>query len=119
MSQDRDYERLRRMRDFSYKAVELCRGRCRQDLDTDGVLTLALQRLLELIGEAARNISPVLRARHSEIPWSSVIGTRDRLAHGYMKISYNVVWAVITVDLPALIAQVEILLKNEFKDADR
>ncbi|OGO38942.1 MAG: hypothetical protein A2147_06040 [Chloroflexi bacterium RBG_16_57_8] len=117
MTQDRDYARLRHMIDFSSRAVDLSERRHREDLDTDEVLALALLRLAELLGEAARNVSPALRARHPEIPWTSIVGTRDRLAHGYMKVNYEVMWEIIVGDLPSLIARLETLIEDDFEDA--
>ena len=57
--------------------------RSREDLDRDEMLTLATLYAVEFLGEAARSISPELRERQSEIPWVEIIGTRNRLAHGY------------------------------------
>lgn len=117
MSKPRDYERLCHMRDFSRKLVELTKGKSRSDLNTNEIFFLAITRLLEIIGEAAKNVSPELCERYPEMPWSSIIGARDRLAHGYMKINLDIIWAIVTKDLPPLIAQLETLLKSEYGNA--
>jgi uncharacterized protein with HEPN domain len=57
MSRHDDRVRLLHMLDFAREAVDFCRERTRADLDTDSMLRLALARLLELIGEAARHVS--------------------------------------------------------------
>ncbi len=64
------------------RAIELTNGRQRRDLDEDDVLALALTRLLEVLGEAAKGVSEPTRARYSGLPWSEMDGTRDRLIHG-------------------------------------
>jgi len=70
------------MRDCARETIELVRGRTRGDLDTDRVFALAIVRLLEIIGEAARRVPPDEQARIAGIPWESIVGLRNRLIHG-------------------------------------
>jgi len=80
MSKREDRVRLQHMLDASRQAIAFVQGRLRNDLDTDLQLTLALTRLVEILGEAAKNVSDEERQRHSEVPWRAIAGTRDRLA---------------------------------------
>jgi uncharacterized protein with HEPN domain len=100
------------MHDFSSQAVDFLRNRRRSDMDTDAMLSLAVTRLIELIGEAARKVSPAMKEQYPEVPWSLIIGTRDRLAHGYIEIDYDIIWRIVTKDLPALIKQLDKLLTD-------
>lgn len=113
MPPNRDQAYIRHMLDFSRQAVEFTRGSKRTDLDTNTMLALAVTRLIELIGEAARKISADLRNRHAEIPWPQIIGTRDRLAHGYIEVDNDIIWRIVADNLPALISQLEKLLSDE------
>ena len=63
----------------------------------------ATLRNLELIGEAATHIPNDVRAAHPEISWHAVIGTRNRLAHGYLSISNSVIWSIIRDAVPGLL----------------
>jgi uncharacterized protein with HEPN domain len=72
-------------------------------LDTDEQLTLALTRLLEVVGEAAKHISEDTRGAHPDIPWKETAATRDRLIHEYFDVDLNVIWDIATTDLPPLI----------------
>jgi uncharacterized protein with HEPN domain len=110
MPPNRDLAYIRHMLDFSRQAVAFTHKRRRADLDADAMLALALTRLIELIGEAARKVTPGLCAKHPEIPWQQIVGTRDRLAHGYIEIDYDIIWRIVTADLPQLIKQLEKLL---------
>lgn len=101
------------MLDYALKAVDFTQGRSRADLEADEVLGLAVTHLIEIIGEAARNVSGELRDRHPEIPWDLIIGTRNRLSHGYIDVDLDIIWAIITGDLPSLIAQLECVLNEE------
>lgn len=114
MMQDKDYARLCHMRDFAQQAADFAKGKNRRDLDTDQLLSLAILHLIEITGEAAKSVSQELRGRHPEIPWSSIIGARDRLAHGYMKVNFDTVWAIVKQDLALLVRQLEELLEKEF-----
>ena len=102
--------RLQHMFDAAQKALSLSRGRSRNDLETDPMLNLALVRLLEIIGEAAKALSPTLCAAHPEIPWKKISGMRDRLIHGYADVNLDVVWETVTQDLPPLITALERLV---------
>ena len=99
-----DLVRLRHMLDAARKAVDFSRGRTRDDLDSDEMLSLALVRLLEIIGEAAKRISEEFRQQYSEIPWNQISGTRDRLIHGYFDVDLDIIWSIVADDLPILIA---------------
>ena len=83
---------LRQMRDHVHEVVELVRGRSRCDLDSDGLLALALVRLLEIIGEAAGRVRAEEQARRPAIPWPSIVGLRTRLIHGYDEVDHDIVW---------------------------
>ncbi len=113
MPPNRDLTYIRHMLDFSRQAVDFTRKCRRADLDSNTMLTLAVTRLIELIGEAARKVSDDTRSHHPEIPWQQIIGTRDRLAHGYIEIDHDIIWRIVTVDLPSLIKQLEKIIAKE------
>lgn len=112
---DREKTRLRHMLEAAQKAVEFSEGRSQNDLQEDEQLALALIRLLEIIGEAAKAISPEIRKQYSDIPWRQMAGTRDRLIHAYFAVDLDIVWIIVTRDLPSLIAKLQIIL-NEPKN---
>jgi len=66
----------------------------------------AVIRNIEVIGEAAGNLSATFQEKHSDIPWHQIIGMRNRLIHGYFGISLKIIWQVVTVDLPVLHQQI-------------
>ena len=80
------------------------RGRDRGDLEADEMLRLALTKLVEIVGEAAKQVSPSGRAEFPDVPWSAAARTRDRLVHHYFDIDLDVLWKTVTGDLPALLA---------------
>ena len=98
---------LRHMRDHVAEAIELTADRQRDDLDVDRVLALALTKLVEIVGEAAARVTEELQDSHGEIPWRQIIGTRNRLIHGYDAVDYDILWGVIDGELPVLLGQLD------------
>jgi len=71
----------------------------------------AIIRNLEIIGEAAKNLSQAVRKSHPDIPWRAISGTRDRLIHGYFSVDLDTVWRTVERDLPRLEAAIGELLQ--------
>jgi uncharacterized protein with HEPN domain len=110
MSRHDDAIRLRHMLEHAREAVTLVRGKKRQDLDNERVLSLALVRLLEIIGEAAGRVTKELQAQNPGVPWPQLVGLRNRLIHGCDSVDMDILWQILTVDLPRLIIQLETIL---------
>lgn len=110
MRENEDYVRLRHMLDAAEKAMDYTRDRSREDLEMDDMLSLAVVRLLEIIGEAAKSVSQQVRVAHPSIPWRQIAGTRDRLIHGYFNVDLDVVWSILTRDLPPLVAELRAIV---------
>jgi uncharacterized protein with HEPN domain len=70
----------------------------------------AVLRNIEIIGEAVRGITAETRAAHQEIPWKEMAGMRDRSIHDYFRVDVEVVWDVVSQDLPPLREQIASLL---------
>lgn len=73
----------------------------------------AVVRQLEIIGWAARNLSDDLRQAHAEVPWTEIVGMRNRLIHAYFQVDLEIVWEIVQVDLPLLKGQIERLVESE------
>lgn len=107
MSRRDGFVRLRHMLDHSREAISMASGKNRTDLDADRKLSLALVRLLEIIGEAAARTTEEERLRCPTIPWEQIRGLRNRLIHGYDSVDLDVVWRIIDNDLPQLILELD------------
>ena len=103
---------LLQMRDHAREALEMVQDRTRADLDSDRMLNLALVRLLEILGEAANRVPAEDRARHPRIPWGELIGLRNRLIHGYDQVDFDILWQILTRDLPRLLPEIEQVLSE-------
>ena len=102
-----DEVRLLHIRDAAEAARGFIAGRARADLDTDQMLRLALTKLVEIVGEAAKQVSEPTRTRFPRVAWVDAARMRDRLVHHYFDIDLDVLWSTVTEDLPDLVAGLE------------
>lgn len=113
MSRRRDDVSLRHMRDFASSGATWAAHHSRTDLDTDGLVLLGLVKLVENIGEAAGRLSPETHSAFPQIPWRSIIAARHHLVHGYDKIDHDVLWRILSEDLPVLVVQLDGVLTTK------
>ena len=95
------------------KIVRFSQGYSAEKFAADEVLQHAVMRLIQIIGEAARKISPAYKEAHPQIPWTQIIGMRNRLVHEYFRVETDIVWEVVDQDIPALIPLIEPLVPPE------
>ncbi|MBU4270988.1 MAG: DUF86 domain-containing protein [Planctomycetes bacterium] len=76
----------------------------------------AVERQIEIIGEAARRISDATRQAHPEIPWRAIVGQRNVLAHEYGAVLHEAIWAVAKRRIPELIVALRRILPDQPDD---
>lgn len=101
------------MLDAAREAVEAAAGLKATNLEGDRLRELALERLLEILGEAAAQTPPEERARYPDIPWNRIVGMRNEIIHGYASVDPEIVLRTIRENLPPLIRQIETALRTE------
>lgn len=79
----------------------------------DELMTRAVARSLETIGEAAKNLSPALRERHPEADWRGMAGLCDVLIHKYFGINWRIVWDVLQHKIPICEQQLHRVIEQE------
>jgi uncharacterized protein with HEPN domain len=104
---DKDMARLWDMLDAARTAVEFTAGIGFEQFLEDRKTRNAVERNLEIIGEAARCVSEETCAALPDIPWRSVIGLRNVLAHEYGEIRYEILWTIVRNKLPPLIERLK------------
>ena len=85
-------------------------GRTNADYLADLMLRGAVERQIEIIGEAARHLSAAFQTAHPEVPWRPIQAQRHVLAHDYGEIRHERIWRVASVHIPELIRQLEPLV---------
>jgi uncharacterized protein with HEPN domain len=101
------------MLDAALEIQQYVRSSTREDLNRDRKLLHSLVRLLEIIGEAADQVSRELHDQIPDIPWVIMVGMRNRLVHAYFAINLNIVWITSTEDIPPLITEPKRLLPED------
>ncbi|WP_414625153.1 DUF86 domain-containing protein [Calothrix sp. CCY 0018] len=112
MSKIDDLTRLKHIRDAAKEALSFTKNRTREDLDSDRMLSLALVRLIEIIGEAGNRVSEPCQAKYLRIPWRQIVGMRNRIIHAYFDVDLDIIWQVVTQDLGSLLIEVEEAIKD-------
>jgi len=95
------------MLNASRDALSYVDGRTRADLVTDTMLVRALVKCIEIVGEAASKVTAETRNELSAVPWTDIVGMRNRLIHTYYDVDLELVWATVEVDLPPLVAALD------------
>lgn len=98
------------MLEFCERAIGYCAGHEQLSLMADQMRYDAVLRNVELIGEAATHVPESIRDLDPAIPWRQIVGTRNRVAHGYLGIEPETVWLIITSSLPDLRIRLAALL---------
>lgn len=111
--EDRDAAHLWDMLQAARDAAGIVSGATRESFLGDRVRMLALERCMELIGEAVRRVSDAFRKKHSQVPWKEMIGLRNILAHDYGRIDHDKLYATAVKDIPQLIAALERLVPDK------
>ncbi len=106
---------LKRLEDIMGAAAQAASiiGRGEADYLADEILQRALERCLEIVGEAAKSLSQETRGRIVSVPWTDVIRLRDRLSHHYHRIDALQLWAIAIQALPDMAAAVAVILKEK------
>ena len=110
-----DKVRLQHMLDAASEIQQYVQSSTREDLNRDRKLVHSLVHLIEIIGEAATQVSKELSENSPEVPWSVIIGMRHRLIHAYFSINLNILWSTSTEDIPPLITELKKLLGEDIK----
>jgi uncharacterized protein with HEPN domain len=107
---DEDAARLWDMLIYAREIGETASRMTFEDYIADADRRLATERRLEIIGEAARNISGEFQKAHPEIPWRQIIGLRNVLAHEYGEIRQERLFHIVVDRIPTLIRDLEPLV---------
>jgi len=103
---------LQHIRDAANRISEYVEGIDEPSFKKSNLIQDAVIRQIEIIGEAAKNLSSQFRNSHPEIPWRELSGMRDKLIHAYFGVDLDRVWITAQDEIPALNSQIEALLSN-------
>ena len=107
---------LEDINDFISRIEKYIEGLDYQKFSENQMVIDAVLRNLELIGEASKNIPEEIKRKFSNLPWPEMVGLRNIAAHGYFKIDSEIIWDIITKDIPKSKRQLIIMLKELLQD---
>jgi uncharacterized protein with HEPN domain len=114
----RDAAYLWDMLDAARNAIEFTRNKTLDDFAEDRMLQYAVERAVEIVGEAANRVSPALHQAHPEVPWRKIVGQRNVLAHEYGDIDPAMMWDLARLHLPVLVRQLESLIPSDDREEE-
>ena len=110
--------RLFDMQQAAQTALRYVAGRTREEYEVQDMLRHAVERNLEIIGEAARGLSSEFREQNPQVPWRAIMSTRHILAHEYEAVDNDIVWRILQEHLPELVRQLKPLIPEAPDEVD-
>lgn len=99
---ERDEGYLRDMLDTVDRILTRTAGLSKDTYDADEDRQFVFTHLVQIVGEAASRVTTETRAKHPDIPWKQIIGTRHRIVHDYVHVDTDILWEIITIHIPEL-----------------
>jgi len=109
---DRDAGYLWDMLDATQNIVQFTTGISVGEYLKDRKLQLAVERSLEIIGEAAKKVSSDFQQDNPDIPWNKIIAQRNVIAHEYGEIKQERIWTVVTLHIPELMEKLDFMVQS-------
>ena len=103
---------LRHILDEANFLLKATADKTKAEVVQDDILSRAVIRSLEIIGEASKRLDNSFKAEHTEVEWRKMAGTRDKLIHDYFGVDYEILWDIFENKLPALKASIEAILQS-------
>lgn len=110
MKKDQNFY-LNHILDSISKIYEYTKQLDKEDFLKNDLVKDAVVRNIEIIGEAAKNLSKDFKEKHKEIPWKDISGMRDRIVHFYFGVDQELVWTTVKSDIPDLEKKIRGLIK--------
>jgi uncharacterized protein with HEPN domain len=113
-----DKVRLQHILDAIQYIEKFSLNKTREDFNNDLMYRFSVERQLEIIGEAANNLSSSLQQLHAQVPWQKIISFRNFLIHEYFGLDLDLVWSIVIDNLPQLKKDIENILGNQLNSLD-
>jgi uncharacterized protein with HEPN domain len=107
-----DVTRLRHIIEATQEAMGYAQGLSWDEFQGSRPLQHAVVRCIEIIGEASSRISKECRDSNPQVPWVDIVAMRNRIVHAYYDIDIAVVWKTVTEDLPAMLPEIQGIVRG-------
>lgn len=96
---------------------EFMEGNAFAELVSNKLLLSAVERQVEIIGEAANHLSEEIKEKYPSVPWKKIIGFRNLISHEYFRVDISILWDIVTDKIPTLEHQITQMI-TEFIEED-
>ena len=107
-----DPTRLRHIIEAAREALGYVDGMDRNEFKASRPMQHSVVRCIEIVGEASSRLSAALREANPQIPWTDIIGMRNRIVHAYFDMDTEIVWRTAREDFPGFLAEIELIAKR-------
>ncbi len=84
----------------------------KEEFESNKDIVDATIRRIEVIGEAIKNISKILKEKYPQVKWKEIVRTRDKIIHQYFGVNLNIIWEIVKKDIPILNKQMQKIKKG-------
>ncbi|MBD2150573.1 DUF86 domain-containing protein [Pseudanabaena sp. FACHB-1277] len=112
MSQNRDPESLLDIYNYGQQAIAFVASLTQEEFEEDDKSIAAVMYVVAIMGEATKRLSKEFRQQYDFIPWGDIAGMRDRLVHDYKNIDLDILWDIVNVEIPRLLAQIQPMIPS-------
>ncbi|MBF2029754.1 MAG: DUF86 domain-containing protein [Oscillatoriales cyanobacterium C42_A2020_001] len=113
MPTNRDLESLIDIDYYGRNILSFVSGMTQFEFAADQKTIAAVMYAIAIMGEATKRLSEEFREQYPQLPWRELAGLRDRLVHDYKNIDLDILWDVVSVEVPALLVSLEPLLPKQ------
>ena len=116
MNEKNDLIYVKHILDSINAITDFSKGIDKKELVSNRMKQSAIVREIEIIGEAAKNISEKTKRKYGDVKWKEIAGTRDKMIHHYFGVDLDIVLAIVKKDIPVLkkeILKIEKHLENK------
>lgn len=113
MTTNRDLESVLDIDYYGRSVISFVSGMTQAEFAEDQKTIAAVMYAIAVMGEATKRLSNEFREQYSQLPWRELAGLRDRLVHDYKNIDLDILWDVVSVEIPALLVSLEPLLPKQ------
>ncbi len=112
MTQNRDAEAILDIHNYGRQAISFVGNLSQDEFEEDDKTVAAVMYAIAIMGEATKRLSKEFRLEHESVPWSDIVGMRDRLVHDYKNIDLDILWDIVKVEVPRLLIQIQSMLPS-------
>ncbi len=103
---------LKDIQHYALFAQRIVNTQSLENLENDETTALAFIRSMEIIGEAAKQVTAENRLKYAQVPWRNWAGLRDKLTHAYFEVDLEIVFKTANDHIPVLLTTVEQMLED-------